>query len=111
MDQRIDPIGHNGLDDVANTLAYQTIPPLEFLNQEPDLNAAATFSKIWNNIYSYSGDPYDIFDDKIRYFMNRAKIAQIKPSQMHAIFPMILSKRAQDWFTYNVPMSDTFAAM
>ncbi|RKF80637.1 hypothetical protein GcC1_034028 [Golovinomyces cichoracearum] len=66
MDQRIDPISQNDLDDVANTLAYQTIPPLEFLNKEPDLNAAAIFSKIWNNIYSYSGGPYDIFDDKTR---------------------------------------------
>ena len=84
------------LDDVTNVLDSQTVPPLIFLNQEPEPNTVTAFSKIWDKIYSYSGDPYNIFDDKIRYFMSRAKIAQIRPSQMHSIFPMILSKRAQE---------------
>ncbi|RKF71399.1 hyporthetical protein [Golovinomyces cichoracearum] len=111
MGQLTEPITSFNLDDVTNVLAYQTIPPLEFLNQESEPNAAAFFSKIWDKTYSYTGEPYDIFDEKIRYFMSREKIAQNKPSQMHSIFPMILSKRAQDWFIYNVSMSDSFTTM
>jgi hypothetical protein len=88
--------------------AYQIVPPLEFPNQPLDPQTAAIFSKLWDKSYCYTGEPYNILDDKIHHFMETAKMAQIKPSQFHAVFPMILTKRAKEWSIYNVSAKETF---
>jgi hypothetical protein len=83
-------------DTIDNDDAYQSVPPLEFANQPLDPSTAAIFGKLWDKAYCYTGEPYDVLDDKIRHFMEAAKMAQIRPSQLHAVFSMILAKRAKE---------------
>ena len=71
----------------------------------------AQFVKIWDKNTNYTGEAYDIFDDKIRYFLDTCYTVAIKHSQFHAIFSSILSGRAKDYFVYNVNRNLTFAEM
>lgn len=89
---------HGAIDSVLNTIAYNQLPPVSIENTAPEPQAVATFAKLWDTKYAYSGAAYDVLDDKIRYFMTRARIAHIKPSQLHALVPMMLIGRAGDWF-------------
>ncbi|KAM4067357.1 DUF1421 multi-domain protein [Hirsutella rhossiliensis] len=60
---------------------------------------------------NYSGDAYDILDDKIRYFLDACLTASIKPSQFHALFSNILTKRAKNFFVHQASRDSTFAEM
>ena len=71
----------------------------------------AQFVKIWDKNSNYTGEAYDILDDKIRYFLDTCYTVAIKQSQFHAVFSSILSSRAKDYFVYNVNRNLTFAEM
>ena len=71
----------------------------------------AQFVKIWDKNSNYTGEAYDILDDKIRYFLDTCYTVAIKQSQFHAVFSSILSGRAKDYFVYNVNRNLTFAEM
>ena len=100
------PIPHGGYSDA---LAYRRLPPAK-VEEEPLLpHLVERFIKIWNKDMNYTGEPYDILDDKIRYFMQTCKAIQILPTQFHGVFPHILSKRAQEYYLHNVDPSLPFA--
>ncbi|KAM4058324.1 hypothetical protein HRG_014641 [Hirsutella rhossiliensis] len=46
--------------------AYTSIPPVRFENEEVEADLTIRFIKIWDKKLAYTGEPYDIFDDKIR---------------------------------------------
>ena len=62
----------------------------------------AQFVKIWDKNSNYISKIYDIFDDKIRYFLDICYTVAIKQSQFHAVFSSILLGQAKDYFIYNV---------
>ena len=66
------------------------------------------FKTFWNKEYSYSGDPYDILNDKVIFFTNSAKGLCIPLSQLYGIFPLILRRRARDYFTAKIGRNCTF---
>lgn len=91
--------------------AYSTLPPTRVNNGNLDPNAAATFGKLWQKENNYTGDAYDILDDKIRYFLDVCRTVQIQPDQFHAVFSMILTGKAKEYFIYQVDRRLTFADM
>ncbi|XP_044717271.1 uncharacterized protein HRG_08779 [Hirsutella rhossiliensis] len=91
--------------------AYRTVPPVQVPNEDLDPAIANQFSKLWDRKLNYSGDAYDILDDKIRYFLDACLTASIKPSQFHALFSNILTKRAKNFFVHQVSRDSTFAEM
>lgn len=71
----------------------------------------AQFVKIWDKNLNYIGKTYDIFNDKIWYFLDLYCIIVIKQSKFHAIFSLILTDQTKDYFVYNVNWNITFAEM
>ncbi|KJZ72275.1 hypothetical protein HIM_01308 [Hirsutella minnesotensis 3608] len=94
-----------------NREAYRIVPPVQVPNEDLDPAIANQFSKLWDRKLNYSGDVYDILDDKIRYFLDACLTAGIKPSQFHALFSNILTKRAKNFFVHQVSRDSTFAEM
>ncbi|KAM4062780.1 hypothetical protein HRG_007600 [Hirsutella rhossiliensis] len=84
---------------------------LQVPNEDLDPAIANQFSKLWDRKLNYSGDAYDILDDKIRYFLDACLTASIKPSQFHALLSNILTKRAKNFFVHQVSRDSTFAEM
>ena len=55
--------------DPADPIHYIQIPPLKVRQEMIDSSAAGTFSKLWRDSDNYTGEPYDVFDDKIKTFL------------------------------------------
>ena len=53
---------------------------------------------MWNKGNNYSGETYNILDDKVRIFTDVCELLQVRYTQLHALFPSILSGRAQAYF-------------
>ncbi|KAM4061047.1 cwf18 domain containing protein [Hirsutella rhossiliensis] len=62
--------------------AYTSIPPVRFENEEVEADLTIRFIKIWDKKLAYTGEPYDIFDDKIRKFMS---VCQAQSFFLHEI--------------------------
>lgn len=107
------PLGHRNCQpfDYTGHDAYRTIPPLQFPNEELEPNTATQFKKMWDKSMNYSGEVYDIFDDKIRHFLNVCSLVRIRPTQFHAVIYTILTKEAKEYFLHHVSLSLTFAGM
>lgn len=88
---------------------YSTLPPQSVANTELDPDRLVTFIELWNHNFDYTGELYDILDDKVRLMLNLCKTLGIQASQFHAIFPSILRGRAEIYYVYNVHHNDTFA--
>ena len=95
----------------ASANPYTQIPPIRVPNEMLPATIVAQFVKIWDKNSNYTGEAYDILDDKIRYFLDTCYTVAIKQSQFHAVFLSILSGRAKDYFVYNVNQNLTFAEM
>ncbi|XP_044724119.1 uncharacterized protein HRG_02015 [Hirsutella rhossiliensis] len=57
----------------------------------------------------YTGEPYDLLDDKMKIFFNICFHAQIRETQFYAVFPRILNGRAETFYLHYVDQDDTFA--
>ncbi|RKF75926.1 hyporthetical protein [Golovinomyces cichoracearum] len=90
---------------------YRMIPPKCVANQPLDAAKLTTFVRIWDKAYNYTGEPYDILDDKVRYFLDTCFAAQIKTSQFYAVFSMALARRANEYYLANVDSAVTFRDM
>ncbi|KAM4067193.1 DUF1421 multi-domain protein [Hirsutella rhossiliensis] len=64
--------------------------------------------KTWNKDRNYTGEPYDLLDDKLRLFLSNCSHIQVKPSQFHALFPRILDGRAQRFYLDKITWATTF---
>ena len=95
----------------ASANPYTQIPPIRVPNEILPATIVAQFVKIWDKNSNYTGEAYDILDDKIRYFLDTCYTVAIKESQFYAVFSSILSGRAKDYFVYNVNQNLTFAGM
>ncbi|KJZ68116.1 hypothetical protein HIM_12494 [Hirsutella minnesotensis 3608] len=48
--------------------AYTRLPPDDIPNATVDADTQHTFAKLWDKHQNYTGEPYDLLDDKIRIF-------------------------------------------
>ncbi|KAM4062413.1 hypothetical protein HRG_011188 [Hirsutella rhossiliensis] len=88
--------------------AYTKLPPDDIPNATVDGDTQQKFMKLWDKDKNYTGEPYDLLDDKIRIFMSICYNIQVKPSQFHALFPRILAGRAQTFYIDKIEWTTTF---
>lgn len=71
-------------------------------NKPLDPVKISAFQKGWRSVRNYTGKPYDILYDKTKIFIGFYYKFQIDESQYHAVFPNILSKRAEDFYINHI---------
>ena len=90
---------------------YYAIPPVSVPNELCPSTIVGQFKKAWNKENNYTGEVYDILEDKFRFFLDVCYTSGIRQTQFHAVFSTILSGRAALYFLHNVPRHLTFADM
>ncbi|KAF4470049.1 hypothetical protein FALBO_3049, partial [Fusarium albosuccineum] len=90
---------------------YRQIPPKDVPNEMLPATILTQFVKIWRKEMNYTGEAYDILDEKIRYFLNICSTIGIKETQFHAAFTNILDKKALEYYSYYMQPDMTFAEM
>lgn len=88
--------------------AYTMLPPADIPNVTIGANAQLSFARLWDRNMKYTGEPYDLLDDKLRIFMRICYNLQIKPGQFHALLPQILTGRAQTYYVDHINWTGTF---
>ena len=79
------------------------LPPTRIIhNGVIDPSKISAFQKGWRSARNYTGKPYDILYDKARFFVSFCKRLQIQEDQYHAVFPDILSDRAEDFYMNHI---------
>jgi hypothetical protein len=86
---------------------YTKIPPSSYPNKPGNQQLASVFAKIWKLSDDYTGNVYDVLDDKVRYFLRICYSLDILYDQFAAVFPAILSGRARHYFLHKVPFEST----
>ncbi|KAF2023536.1 hypothetical protein EK21DRAFT_118683, partial [Setomelanomma holmii] len=89
---------------------YKTLPPQWSCNDQLDANIITQFSKLWDNSNKYTGNAYDLLDDKIKVFFSICWQVDIQEEQFHAVFPRILTGRAETFYIQVVERDDSFAS-
>ncbi|KAI6249905.1 hypothetical protein HI914_02027 [Erysiphe necator] len=89
---------------------YNTLPPLPTENEDLNPFDITQISKLWDYGKMYTGEPYDILDDKLRIFFNICKFLKIRPSQFHAVLPRILKGRAESYYLHFIGPEASFAS-
>ncbi|KAM4059821.1 polyprotein [Hirsutella rhossiliensis] len=87
---------------------YMKLPPDNIPNAIVDSDIQQKFMKTWNKDRNYTGEPYDLLDDKLRLFLSNCSHIPVKPSQFHALFPRILDGRAQRFYLDKITWATTF---
>ena len=64
---------------------------------------------MYDKTSKYTSEPYDLLDDKMKVFLNVCFHIDINPSQFHAVFPHILTDRAEHFYLHFVNCNETFA--
>lgn len=76
-----------------------TPPP--YVNGPVDAATIIAFEKVWYSRKKiYTGKLYDLLDGKSKVFEDICFYDRIRATQFHAIFPCILSGRAEDYYIY-----------
>jgi hypothetical protein len=79
------------------------LPPTRIIHNGPiEPQQISTFQKGWRRDRNYTGKPYDLLYDKVRIFIGYCRRLQITEDQYHAVFPDILSGRAEDFYIYHI---------
>ncbi|EED23142.1 hypothetical protein TSTA_065950 [Talaromyces stipitatus ATCC 10500] len=60
---------------------YMRLPPTEYEQEDIDPSLAAKFSKAWDKAESYSGERYDILDDKVLAFLRVCRLIGVQLTQ------------------------------
>jgi hypothetical protein len=89
---------------------YKTLPPRWSRNDRLNANTITQFSKVWDNSKKYTGDAYDLLDNKIKIFFSICWQIDIKEEEFHAVFPRILTGRAEMFYIQVVQRDDSFAS-
>lgn len=64
---------------------------------------------MYDKTSKYTGEPYDLLDDKIKLFPNVFFHPGIIAGQFHAVLPRILTGRAENFYLHYINRDDTFA--
>ena len=85
------------------------LPPVEIQNRPLDLRLIRYFSKMWDKTSSYTGDAYDVLDDKMLNLLDMYNQVGIRMDQVHSVFRIALTGRTRDYYLHNIPAQSTFA--
>jgi hypothetical protein len=67
--------------------------------------------KGFNKDDQYTGNAYDLLDDKIRIFFSLCYHEEMRPSQFAAIFPRIFTGKARNYYLHYIsPKNDFYSA-
>lgn len=91
--------------------SFWTLPPVPVQTEPIDPDVIVKFVKCFDNKKRYTGEPYDILEDKTRIFLALAENMNIRPGQLHAVFPRILTGRAEWYFINHMRPYDMFSTM
>lgn len=89
--------------------SYFILPPNDVANTQIDVDKFIAFIDLWDREQDYSGELYDILDDKVRAMLSLCNTLRIEASQIHVIFGRILTGPAEYHYRYHVHHDDTFA--
>ncbi|KAF1936906.1 hypothetical protein EJ02DRAFT_447775 [Clathrospora elynae] len=89
---------------------YKTLPPRWSRNNRLNASTITQFSKLWDNSNKYTGNAYDLLDDKIKIFFSICWQVNIKEEEFHAVFPRILTRRAEMFYIQVMERDDSFAS-
>ncbi|KAI1101089.1 hypothetical protein F4804DRAFT_335626 [Jackrogersella minutella] len=89
--------------------SFWELPPRNVQNERLDPDLITKFAKCWNTKDSYTGDAYDILDDKVRMMLSECFHLQIRSGQLGAIFPRILIGNARLYDTHQMNPMNNFA--
>lgn len=84
------------------------LPPPRTENIPLDPYTAANLGKHIRDSEMYTGDPYDILDDKILLFYDACRNLHIKPQQLRAALPYMLTGTAKEFYIESIARQDTF---
>jgi hypothetical protein len=87
---------------------YFDLPPRPIPNERLDPTEAVIMIKLWNKNKRYTGNAYDLSNDKVRLFYNICYHNEIRPSQFAAVFLQILTKRAEEYYLHYVSFENDF---
>jgi hypothetical protein len=88
--------------EVFPEIDYNLPPRYPIYNGVIDPHKVSMFQKGWKKDRNFTGQPYDLFYEKAKFFVGYCRRLQITEDQYHAVFPDILSDRAEAYFLYNV---------
>ncbi|EED12737.1 transposase, putative [Talaromyces stipitatus ATCC 10500] len=87
---------------------YMRLPPTEYEQEDIDPSLAAKFSKAWDKAESYSGERYDILDDKVLAFLRVCRLIGVQLTQCWILFPEMLSGRAKTYYMHYISQDASF---
>ena len=79
---------------------WKHLPPRWYAKERLEPDRMNSFGKNVDASLKWGGEPYDLFDDKIRIFLNLCKYSEIQPTQFHAVLPKILKGRAETYYIH-----------
>lgn len=95
---------------ISGRYPCSTLPPLPVASKKLDGDKLGAFNELWHRSeQDYSGELYDLLDDKVRRMLCLCCKLDIQPSQFHATFSMILTGEAQLFYIDYVQHGETFA--
>ena len=74
---------------------YKKLPPDDVKSERLDASLITHFTKNFDRDRKYNGDPYSLLDDALTTFFDICWHAQIQPTHFHAVFPRMLTGRAE----------------
>lgn len=77
--------------------SYNTLPPLQTENEGLNSFRITQFSKLWDHMRMYPGEPYEMLDDKLRILLDICKFQ--KPDPANSIQYFLESLKAELKFT------------
>ncbi|KAI0993120.1 hypothetical protein K3495_g15064, partial [Podosphaera aphanis] len=87
---------------------YSSLPPVPVPNEQLDPSIMLQFTKTYDREKKYTGNAYDLLDDKLKIFFNICFHTRITPGQFYAVFPRILTGRAEQYYLHYVNREDDF---
>lgn len=87
---------------------YSEVPPRDHGRQPVDGDLFLKFVKAWDKKQNFSGDRYHILDDKVRMFLRICGVTGIPMNQAWAVFPHILTGRAETYYNHHVKPQSSF---
>ena len=89
---------------------YRSLPRqgIKYGLEKLDIKTLTAFIRIFDATDKYTGDVYDLLDDKVLLFLSICNDTGINPSQFHAVFPRTLAAKARDFQLHHIPLTDDF---
>jgi transposase InsO family protein len=89
---------------------YRSLPRqgIEYGREKLDVKTITAFTRIFDATDKYTGEVYDLLDDKVLLFLSICDDTGISPSQFHAVFPRTLAAKARDFQLHHIPRTDDF---